>query len=175
MQRRTNKIEDCGVYFKLFFYSSEGYVLVDAVDYPIVKDYCWSKECTPTKGLFYSKAYGRGKHGTTNIRMHQVLTNYKPPSIVEHINGNGLDNRRENLRIATNCQNMMNRRKHKNNTTGTTGVYFEKESKTWRARIQANKVDISLGTFPTKEVAVEARLKAEELYFGEYRRDKEAT
>jgi hypothetical protein len=80
--------------------------------------------------------------------------------VVDHINGNGLDNRRCNLRIVTLFENSMNRKKSKNNTTGYTGVDFSKSEKKFRARISKYGKRHELGLFNTAEEAYQAYLMA---------------
>ena len=65
----------------------------------------------------------------------------------------------------------MNRTVNINNTSGVTGVHFNKGINEWVARIQVNGVRIQLGSFPNFEEAVKARKDAEEKYFGEYSYD----
>ncbi len=90
--------------------------------------------------------------------------------VVDHINGNALDNRRDNLRIVTVTVNAANRHyMHRRNTTGVRGVIFDKRGreKPWSARIFANWKNYSLGTFATIEEATLARQHAELKYYGE--------
>ena len=81
--------------------------------------------------------------------LHKLIMNTE--SYVDHINGNKLDNRRSNLRIATNSQNMMNRGKTASNTSGYKGVF--KNRSLWMARIKVEGRPIYLGSFVTKEEA----------------------
>lgn len=77
---------------------------------------------------------------------------------LDHINGVRNDNRIENLRLATRSQNCQNRtRLHIGNTSGTTGVYWDKKQERWRALIGINGRRKHLGRFDTKEDAVEYR------------------
>lgn len=62
---------------------------------------------------------------------------------------------------------------HKNNTSGTTGVYLDKRSNTWQAQIKVGDRRIYIGYFKTKEEAIEARRQAEIEYFGEFAPDRE--
>ena len=70
---------------------------------------------------------GRGNIGKT-ITMHRFLLGAPEDMEVDHINGNGLDNRRSNLRFANRSENMKNRRVFKNNRLGHKGIHFEKKS-----------------------------------------------
>ena len=78
------------------------------------------------------------------------------------------DNRKENLRKVTQSKNSMNRRKQRNNTSGTTGVYYRKNENKWVARIKIMGKEKFLGYFTNYDDAVKARKAAEEIYFGEY-------
>lgn len=86
--------------------------------------------------------------------------------VVDHINGNPSDNRKENLRVVSHLENMKNRKLSSANTSGITGVFQTKNGK-WYARIMADGNEIWLGTFETKDDAAAARLAAEEKYFGD--------
>jgi hypothetical protein len=90
--------------------------------------------------------------------------------VVDHINGNPSDNRKQNLRIVTQHQNAMNARLNINNTSGTTGVSWDKENNKWIAAIGVNNKNIKLGRFINIEDAIKARKEAEDKYFGEYKR-----
>lgn len=93
---------------------------------------------------------------------------------VDHIDHDGLNNRRCNIRVATNAENMRNCLKSKANKSGATGVsWFPRDGK-WVAKIKKNYRQIHLGYFTKLEDAVAARKAAEIEHFGEfaYRGDK---
>jgi hypothetical protein len=85
---------------------------------------------------------------------------------VDHINRNGLDCRKENLRIATNSQNNMNRGMFKNNTSGYRGVH--RKGNMWRAMIYVSGKQIRLGTFKNIKDAASAYNAAAIQYHGEF-------
>ena len=89
---------------------------------------------------------------------------------VDHENGNILDNTIKNLRLTTHQDNCKNRKKQKNNTSGTTGVTWYKPTQKWRAEIASNGETFRLGHFVKKEDAIQAREKAEVKHHGEFRR-----
>jgi hypothetical protein len=93
-----------------------------------------------------------------------------PMHEIDHINGNKKDNRLSNLRQATRTENCRNVPIPSNNSSGTRGVCFYKQTSRWRARINVEKREIGLGYFLTKDDAIEARRKAELHYFGQFRR-----
>lgn len=82
------------------------------------------------------------------------------PELIDHIDGDTLNNRIENLRPATKSTNGMNRLKQKNNTSGYKGVYFSKERKKWIAQIKINKKMKSLGGFENIEDAHQCYVEA---------------
>ena len=88
--------------------------------------------------------------------------------VVDHINHDITDNRKNNLRISTHQQNMMNTKIQKNNTSGVTGVKWHKGISKWIADITVSNERIYLGCFDNFNNAVQARRKAEQKYFGEY-------
>ena len=102
------------------------------------------------------------------IRMHRVILNAPEKTAVDHKNGDGLDNRRSNLRLATQEQNLWNQRRSRRNTSGFKGVSFHKPKKRWRATITANGRQITIGAFKTKEAAYEAYKQAARILHGEF-------
>lgn len=91
-----------------------------------------------------------------------------PTEQVDHINLNGLDNRRENLRLATHSQNQANGSRYKNNTSGYKGVRYHAHNKKWGARIQVDGKRIFLGLFDTPEEAHDEYCKVAKRYFGDF-------
>jgi len=90
---------------------------------------------------------------------------------VDHINGNTLDNRIKNLRLATHKQNRKNSKVCKNNNSGVTGVFWHKAGRKWVSCINVDCKPIYLGSFKKKEDAIQARIEAEKKYFSEFRRN----
>lgn len=90
-----------------------------------------------------------------------VLTGNFPEDQIDHINGQGLDNRSINLRSVSNAENGKNQRKHVTNTSGVTGVYWDKAYAKWMAAIRLNGKRKNLGRFDNFDEAVEARKNAE--------------
>jgi len=99
--------------------------------------------------------------GMNRFIMKEELIKIKEKRDVDHINGNKLDNRRSNLRLATRSQNLMNK-KH------ALGIYFNKQCNKWTAQIKANNKCINLGAYQNKEEALKVRRQAELKYFKEF-------
>lgn len=95
-----------------------------------------------------------------------------PREIIDHINGDGLDNRKQNLRICTKSENACNRGIDRDNTSGYKGVCYisnkTKRVKRWIAQIAINKKHICIGYFHTKEEAAIAYNEAATKYHGEF-------
>lgn len=109
-------------------------------------------------------AYNRGK----NIgHMHRLIMDAPDGMVVDHINHNILDNRKENLRICTQKQNMCNQSIRVDNSSGYTGVYHVGKNR-WVAQIKANGKTKHIGSYKSLEEAIEARKQAEIDYYGEF-------
>lgn len=93
-----------------------------------------------------------------------------PDQHVDHINGNKLDNRICNLRLATRSQNLSNRGAQANSRSGVKGVFVEAWSGRWKASIQHQGRTFNLGRYDTREQAQEAYRRAAEHYHGEFAR-----
>lgn len=104
------------------------------------------------------------------IMMHTVVNNTPPGMITDHINGDTLDNRRENLRSVTSQQNAMNSKRPSHNKTGKRGVVWHRRDKVWTARIMYKGKRINLGYFSDLTLAIEARDTKERELYGEFRR-----
>lgn len=135
----------------------------DLEDYDKIKDYCWHED---SGGYVTASTYKDGKRSA--VRIHAIIMGRNDQYHIDHKNHNTLDNRKENLRVATVSQNQMNTGIRINNTSGATGVYKYKSAEKWFARIKINQKTIHLGTFNSFEDALNARIKAEEKYFGDY-------
>lgn len=107
--------------------------------------------------------------GCKTLLIYRVIMEPEKGMVVDHINGDTLDNRRENLRVCTQGENLRNRTKlSSQNTSGVNGVCWVKKSKKYMAQIRFQYQNIYLGLFDTIEEAAEARREAELAYYGEY-------
>lgn len=101
--------------------------------------------------------------------LHRFIMDCPKDMVVDHINHNKLDNRKENLRVCSESENKFNHKIYKSNTSGYPGVNWHKKANKWRVRIQVEGKEISLGLYENFEEAVRVRKEAEIKYFGEYR------
>lgn len=135
----------------------------DKEDYELIKKYSWSK----TKAG-YIMAWDTILQRF--IYLHRLLTGLLDDKeyVVDHRNHNTVDNQKENLRVCTHQENIMNSKISKNNTSGVVGVIWNSNINKWGARIMVNYKTINIGYYENFEDAVIARRQAEEKYFGEF-------
>lgn len=93
-----------------------------------------------------------------------------PAGFIDHINGDKLDNRITNLRVASNAENMRNRKAPRANRSGFKGVSFEAFTQRWKAQIMRARQNINLGRFDTPEEAHAAYCAAVEKWHGKFGR-----
>lgn len=154
--KRPIRIEGDVAYVPL----TKGYeAIIDAADVDCVSKYSWC--CSIHTGKPYARRSMRRDNGSkSGVFIHQELIGSTSGLDIDHINGNGLDNRRSNLRLATRSQNMMNRKKQANNTSGHRGVSWQKQKRKWRAIIWASGCKTYLGDFKDIEEAHAAYVSA---------------
>lgn len=133
----------------------------DKENYDLIKDFCWNDHIK-TNGYHILEAWN------TKTKQNIPMTELLGCKGYDHENRNSLDNRRCNLRPATQADNTKNKSRQKNNTSGIAGVGWMKRLNKWRARITIDDTPIYLGIFENKDDAIRARLQAEKQYFGEF-------
>lgn len=140
-------------------------LLIDSEDFDRISGYTWfswfngyqwyaiSHKPKPQKGVIY---------------LHRFITNALDGQKVDHIDGNGMNNTKRNLRFCTQAQNGFNRGPNKNNTSGYKGVIWDKKNGLWCAQIKFTGKCIRIGRYGSIEDAARAYdSKALEL-FGEF-------
>lgn len=160
MTKRIIRVEGDVAYIPL----TKGYeAIVDAKDLEFLSWWSWYACEKPTST--YAMANGGGK----NVKMHRLLLSAPDGLDVDHINRNGLDNRRTNLRLATRAQNLHNSRGHSDSKSGLKGTTFIRAKNRWKAQIMVRGKLHHLGSgFKTAEEAHEAyRIAAKKLH-GEF-------
>lgn len=127
--------------------------IVDAQDYDRLSKYRWFMRQHGDRLYAYRIICANGKQ--REVKMHRQILGLLKGNRLEchHINGNGIDNRRANLRALTKSEHMFIHGYRKNNTSGYRGIGWDKIAKKWRARVQLNGTSYSLGHHNTKEEA----------------------
>lgn len=141
------------------------FALVDDDDFEWLIRFNW--QAVLLKGKWYARRIGTRPRRET-IYMHREIAGVSSDTKVDHENGNGLDNRRWNLRPATSSENQMNKGMSSNNSTGYKGVSWHKGNGKYIANIKVGEKRIHLGYFDTPEQAALAYDVAAEKYFGRF-------
>ena len=145
--------------------------IVDASDFPVLSAYKWRlQKCG--SGLDYAVRSSPRNKGEkrTEILMHREIMCCPKRLTVDHINKNGLDNRRSNLRIATQSQNNANALSRRKTRSGLRGVTPDERSggRRWLARLSVNNQLVLLGTFSSAEEAHSAYVSSHINHHGEF-------
>ena len=144
------------------------FTFVDDGDFDWLKQWKWHLHEGYVCRNIYIKRSGKKHPKFDRIFMHRLILKTPKEFYTDHINKNRLDNRKENLRIATKSQNGMNKFKQKNNTSGYKGVYQHKQSHQWQARIGLNGKSIFLGLFRNIKEAALMYNQAARKYHGKF-------
>ncbi len=145
--------------------------IVDSTDYDWLTQWRWCANWSKFTQSYYAvRNETVGYKKLRGVKMHRVILGlkYRDGKLSDHRNGDTLDNRRFNLRVATNSKNAMNSRRFRNNTSGFKGVCRDRAR--WRATITVNYKRINIGWFATAPEAYVARCEALKKYHGEFAR-----
>ena len=139
------------------------FAIVDAADYESLSKHKWLANGDEKRGFYAAR-----RVGNKLVLMHRAIMNPPDGTVVDHINRNSLNNRRCNLRICTQKENLRNGRPSRRSTSRFKGVYFDKQTRKWIAKIGYNGKTIHLGSFEDEVEAAKAYdRKAYEL-FGDF-------
>lgn len=160
MWSKSNKYDLSGEYGIGWTTNTNKEFYFDLEDYDKIRQYCWIEDIG-TRGYISLRA--KIPNTSKNTIMSWIITGEK---YQDHINRNPLDNRKENLRRATSAENARNHSISKNNTSGFSGIEWNKINNNWRVGITVNNQPINLGSFKNKNDAIVTRLTAEMQYYG---------
>ena len=132
--------------------------LYSACDEELVQSHKWYI----ADGYVLSRIAGR------MVRLHRLLLNLPKDKLIDHIDGNPLNNTRPNLRECSNAENLMNKGKYANNKSGYKGVIWHKRDKVWHSCIRSSGKLKHLGVYRCKHLAALAYNKAAIKYHGEF-------
>jgi len=133
---------------------------VDDADYEMLFNF--GKWCALVQG---NKAYAVTSKAGKIIRMHRLLVQGR---CIDHVDGDGLNNQRKNIRSATWQQNLANSIPRRSNKSGRKGVHWDRKNNKWRASIGVNHKCLQLGRFSDLESASKAYDYAALRYFGDF-------
>lgn len=148
-----------GTYLQVGVGGKDGRAYIDA-EFAYLERHKWS----------LSHGYAVAMIDGKRAALHRLVLGSPVGEDVDHINGDRLDNRKNNLRICSRAQNNFNRGLTDKNRTGYKGVYYHKAAKKFAARIQFMRKSYHLGLFNSKLDAADAYDKAAYKYFGEFAR-----
>ena len=139
------------------------WAIVDAEDYDRLRTYKW---CGVEEGRsWYAKTFQRDG---LPLWMHRLILDAPKGLVVDHIDHDGLNNRKTNLRLCTNAQNQQNRRPHRGGTSRYKGVHRVKSRNKFRASLTHNGKRFQLGYFNSEIDAAKAYDKKAREVFGEF-------
>jgi hypothetical protein len=140
--------------------------LLDAKWFDMLHFLDWSLDAS--KGRLYAFRVARVNGRQVRESMHRVIMDAKPGQEVDHINGDGLDNREANLRFCTHQENDRNTKKYRNSTSLYKGVSWHQSSGRWQAQIKIDGRTQYLGVHPTQAAAALVYNEAAERLFGRF-------
>ena len=138
---------------------------VDQSDYTMLSRFRWHLH---VQGYAVRNTWTVGRGGVS--LMHRMVMLPSPAQVVDHANGNPLDNRRKNLRVCSQAENNGNLRRPATNTSGFKGVSWFARGSRWVAHIRVNGRSTNLGYFDKAEDAARAYDEAAVLHRGEFAR-----
>lgn len=147
-------------------------IILDDKYYEHLSQFNWSISKNRRKLYAHRNVLKSDNYQTCKVLIHRIIMELEGFNIegkqVDHKNGNGLDNRIDNLRLANNSQNQQNISKRKTNTSGYKGVFWDKSVEKWKAQLKINTKTKHLGYFEDKILAAKAYNDGAIKYFGEF-------
>lgn len=140
--------------------------MVDDEDFESLSNYRWY--AAKSKYVYYARRGIWTGSKMVLLSMHRTIMKAQPGQVVDHKDGNTLNNQKSNLRFCTYVQNNANRISKRGSGSIYKGVHWHKGSEAWRANIGVNKKQLALGSFQTEEDAARAYNTAAASIYGEF-------
>lgn len=151
---------------------TQGYTAtIDACDVPLVAGRNWFAQVVRNWGQVQCVYAGTIKSGGGNLLLHRVIMDAAPRVHVDHVDSDGLNNRRCNLRLASRAENAHNTRLSTRNTSGVKGVHWDHARQKWVARLRSHGQNHNLGGFASLESAAQAIDFARDFLHGDFARN----
>ena len=142
--------------------------LVDDADYELLSQFKWCARWSPNSHGYYAQRMSRVNEGPPyrrSVLMHSYLTGWP---LVDHIDHNGLNNTRQNLRPASREENAQNRKPDRRGSSKYKGVYWREERSRWVVQIRANGVRRKGGLYTSEDDAARAYNELAKELHGEF-------
>lgn len=152
---------------------SQGYyALIDDINFDNLNQYKWSVSSIKNHKTRYALRYYRIGNKKTSLKMHRAILRIEnnDGKLTDHIDGNGLNNQINNLRVCTAGENSRNRGKYKYGSSKFIGVCWSKKRKTFQSQVEKEGKVYWLGYFTKEELAAEAYNKKARELFGDFAR-----
>lgn len=142
------------------------FALVDGEDYQRLAKYKWYAQKDGNR--FYACRNKKNNGKSTKVTMHREIMRSLPFLFIDHVNGSGLDNRKQNLRLCTNRENSYNQKPREKGTSKYKGVSWKENKSKWCAQISVKSKKKHLGYFDNEINAAKAYDVAAQEYAGEF-------
>jgi hypothetical protein len=142
--------------------------IVDDEDFEYLNQFKWFASKQKNDKFYVGRNIPVSNKKQSKIWIHRFIMNPEKSMVIDHLDGDPLNNQKKNLRICTHSENMRNRNLYVNNTSGFKGVYWHKTTKKWMSYIRINKKSLYLGIYTCPIDAARAYNEAALKYHGEF-------
>lgn len=143
--------------------------IISACDAELINEYKWC--AVEGRNTFYAKTNIKGDDGKQHtVKMHRLILDPPDGMQVDHISGDGLDNRRENLRVCNHAENQRNRLKYQSASSRYKGVSWNQRDRKWYSHIHIDRKRTHIGRFDDELEAARAYNQAAKKHYGEFAR-----
>lgn len=152
---------------KKYIQLKHGTAIIDEQDFDRINQYKWHSVDMDKSGRYYATCSIKSK----TVYMHRMVMGAQSGETIDHIDGNGLNNSRDNLRFVVPSQNNMNQKVRNDNTSGHKGISWCPDREKYQVYINIDRKRKSLGRYKTLEEAIYVRDQAVKAHYGEFARE----